>query len=71
MAGPSVGWWEPKRRREGQHPPLVRIAELEPCSLPAEDSPQAASEVGVNLRDAGSLAALPANSGPGQSGGAL
>lgn len=45
MAGPSAAWWEPKWRREGQHPPLLWIQELELSSLPAEVSPQAGNEV--------------------------
>lgn len=37
MAEPSVGQWRPRWRRKGQDP-LLRIHELEPSSLPAEDN---------------------------------
>ena len=71
MAEPLVGQWRPKWRREGEDPPLPHIQELEPSSLPSEDNPHAENEVGVNLWDASSFPALPANSTPLQKGGAL
>lgn len=71
MAEPSVGLWRPKWRREGQDPPPLRIQELEPSPLPVEDNPHAENEVGMNLWDVSSFAALPANSTPQQNGGVL